>query len=184
LLGLKNGILTGSLLDRRLCLWEITQIFSAVKDIILGSELSPKGKHALLTRLANPIRIELMPEPPKPLAAPVPKERPSHWSEYMYARLTEVASRAENFRLKADELEAGVLVRNFFENEFAQIVKAVGSIVQRSKLSPREKADAKRNLERLGDVFDLVVHTQNKSGAGSVESATKNGNGNGADDDS
>jgi hypothetical protein len=38
LFGLKNGVLVGEFLDRRLCLCEISQVFDAIKDIILSSD--------------------------------------------------------------------------------------------------------------------------------------------------
>lgn len=152
LFGLRNGVLVGA---------EISQVFGAIKD--------------------NPVPIELIPEPPKPRDPPVPKEKPPNWTPYMFERLREVAARAKNFELRADEFEAELLRRNLLEAGFAQMVVVIESIIRRSRLSPREKAGAKRNLERLNGIFDSVAGAQ--SGAGSVESATKNGNGSRSDDD-
>jgi hypothetical protein len=136
LFGSKNGVLVGSLLDRRLCLYEISQIFGAIKDIVLGSELSQKAKEVLLNRLANCVEIELIAQPPEPTDPPVPKEKPDSWTAYMFERLNEVAARAENFRLRADKLESGLLTRNLFQSELAQVVAVIELVIQRSRLCP------------------------------------------------
>jgi phage terminase Nu1 subunit (DNA packaging protein) len=178
LFGLKNGVLTGELLDCGECVYAISAVFIAVRDNILASDsLSRQAKSDLLNRLADCVQFELADPPPEPVDPPIPKVKPTGWTAYMFQRLCEVSARAQNFALKADQLERGLLRRDILESELPKIAKAIESVLGRSRLSPREKADAGRNLEQLSNVLDSIRHHFESPEA-------KNGNGNGADDDS
>lgn len=80
LFGLKNAVLVGDLLDRRLFVREAHFVLSTVKDRILGSSsLTNKTKHALLNRLANCVEFRVDKTPPQPADPPIPATKPLEW---------------------------------------------------------------------------------------------------------
>ena len=164
LLSVKNGRITGVLLDARLLSREIHEIFSSVKDIVLGSNaLTPKGKAQLLNCLTHCVEAKLIEKLPEPADPPAPKEKPSNWTSYQFQRLNEVTARAENFRLRSEVLHSELLDRQMFEAEMGRVTSAIQNIIESSKLSPKDKRDALRNLSGLPQVYDTVIRTQKAS---------------------
>jgi hypothetical protein len=164
LFSLRNGRLTGTLLDRKLLGREIHEIFSSVKDIVLGSNaLTPKGKAQLLNCLTHCVEAKLIEKLPEPADPPAPKEKPSNWTSYQFQRLNEVTARAENFRLRSEVLHSELLDRQMFEAEMGRVTSAIQNIIESSKLSPKDKRDALRNLSGLPQVYDTVIRTQKAS---------------------
>ena len=181
LLSVKNGRITGVLLDAGLLSHEIHEIFSSVKDIVLGSNaLTPKGKAQLLNCLTHCVELKLIEKPPEPADPPAPKEKPSNWTPYQFQRLNEVTARAENFRLRSEVLHSELLDRHMFETEMASITSAIQSVVEGSKLSPKDKCDAMRNLAAVPGIYDVVARAQKASAAVSTNGS---GNGNGHSED-
>jgi hypothetical protein len=59
-----------------------------------------------------------------------------------------------------------------FEAETGRVTSAIQNIIESSKLSPKDKGDATRNLAAVSGIYDVVARAQKASAAVS----TGNGN--------
>jgi hypothetical protein len=100
--------------------------------------------------------------------------------EYEQARIEEITSRTELFRLKVRELEASVLNRRMLERELTQVFEAIRVIISSYPFSEREKNDCFRNLPPVDELLERVAQRQRQSEG--FDGNVTNGNGNGEED--
>jgi hypothetical protein len=93
--------------------------------------------------------------PPKNPAPPI-----GFQSEYEKARILEISTRAQFYRLKVEKLSGELLDRRIVIAEFTAIFAAIREIILASSMTTREKNDCLRNLTEIPLVLANVAAKQ------------------------